>query len=341
MDVAPASLAAHLQKQGMPRLIIISGGEPLLLRDAIDTVRHAARQQGCGERDVMRADADFDWSTLAQTSQSLSLFSDRRLLELHLERRPDAAGREALQAFTAGDTGDDVLMVVGPMLEWKDRKAKWFQALAGAGISVAAEPVTAAQLPGWLQQRARSQGLTLDDEAAGLLAERTEGNLLAASQELEKLALLITEGSIDGPTLLSAVSDQARFTALDLVDSLHRGSLARAQHQLNHLRAEGEVLLPLVALLTNNVRQLLTAMSHQRQGQSPPQAMQSAGLFRRRQAAAGQALKRLNPARCHRLLSRLQHLEASIKGQPDPIDPWLQLGEITRLWCSGAGRGSR
>ncbi len=341
MEVAPDALASQLRQRGLPPLILISGQEPLRVREAVDSVRHLAVEQGCGEREVMRADADFEWTTLLQTSQSMSLFSDRRLLELHLERRPDAAGRQALQAFAAQGAGEDVLMIVAPLLEWKDRKAKWYQALAAAGVAVVAGPVRSNELPAWLRQRASGQGLTLDDEAASLLAERTEGNLLAASQELEKLALLLPQGTIDGPSLLAAVADQSRFTALDLVDSLHRGKLARAQHQLNHLRAEGEALLPLQALLMTNMRQLLTALGNRRQGQSPEQAMQSAGLFRRRQAAAGQALNRLNPPRCHQILARLQHLEATIKGRPDPIDPWLQLGEIARLWCSGTGRSSR
>lgn len=340
MDVAPHALASHLQQHGLPPLIVISGGEPLLAREAVDTVRRVAGEQGCGEREVMRADADFEWTTLLQASQSLSLFSDRRLLEVHLERRPDATGRETLQTYTTQGAGEDVLMVVAPMLEWKDRKAKWYQALASAGIAVVADPVRAQQLPAWLRQRAGLHGLTLDDEAASLLAERTEGNLLAASQELEKLALLIPEGTVDGPALLEAVADQSRFNALDLVDSLHRGKPARAQHQLNHLRAEGEPLLPLQALLMTNIRQLLSAMGNRKQGQSPEQAMQSAGLFRRRQAAAGQALNRLSPPRCHQILARLQHLEATLKGDPDPIDPWLQLSEIARLWCTGARRSS-
>ena len=185
MKLKPEQLPAQLQR-GLAPIYVISGDEPLLVMEAADAVRQCAREAGFVDRQVMNVERGFDWGALAEAASSMSLFAEQRLLELRLPTgKPGDAGAKALSAFAANPPPDTLLLVLSGKLDGRAQQSKWYKALEGVGIGVVVWPLNAAQLPGWIAARMRAKGMQPDGEAVAMLAERVEGNLLAAVQEIE------------------------------------------------------------------------------------------------------------------------------------------------------------
>jgi len=221
MKLAPAQLAKHLQGSLAP-VYVISGDDPLLCQEAADAIRSAARQQGFDERQVFSADANFDWGTLLQAGASMSLFAEKRLLELRLPSgKPGDKGAAALIEYCSRPAEDTLLLISLPKLDGSAQKTKWGKALVEGQDTqfIQIWPVDAAQLPQWIRQRLSQAGLSAQQDAVELIAARVEGNLLAAAQEIEKLKLMAEGGQITVETVQAAVADSARFDVFGLVDA--------------------------------------------------------------------------------------------------------------------------
>ena len=218
MKLRADQLKDHVKKPLQP-IYIISGDVPLLVQEATDAIRQAARQQGFTERELLHQEAGFDWNYVIESASSMSLFGDKKILELRLgNQKPNDAGKKVLTQYSENPSPDTLLLVITDKLDSAVQRAKWFKSLEAAAVWIQIWPVDAKQLPQWIQRRMMQSGLTPQQEAVSLIAERVEGNLLAASQEIEKLRLLYGETSIDVTMVQDAVADSARFDVFSLVD---------------------------------------------------------------------------------------------------------------------------
>lgn len=238
MKLTAESLATHLRERLLP-VYLISGDEPLLAGEAADAVRATARAAGFTEREVHFPERAGDWEEIRGSARSRSLFGSRRVLEIRMTGRPGTAGNAALTDLLGAGDPDTLFLIVTPRLEREAQGAEWVRAVEAHGAWVQIWPVDAARLIAWLRGRARQLGLQAEDAALELIAERTEGNLLAAHQELGKLALLAGGSAVTPETVLSSVADSARFDVFQLSEAVLAGSAGRALRVLAGLRGEG------------------------------------------------------------------------------------------------------
>lgn len=326
MKINAQQLKQQLQ-QALPPVIWISGDEPLLTLEAADQVRAAARQAGVNERQVFHADTGFDWNQLLDANQSMSLFGDRQLLEVRLSAKLKDDGRKALVAYAANANPDNLLLVQSDRIEAAQTKAKWFNQVTDAGWWLPIWPVERHQLPAWLRQRLQAQGLSIEDDALALLADRVDGNLLAARQEIDKLLLLSDGNVINLDTVIQSVADSARFDIFDLSDAFLSGDLARSQRVLSGLAAEG-IEAPIVLwVLSRELRHLVQLSEAQQGGQALPAVFKRLRIFDKRQGPYQQALRRAGLDHWQRCLVQCGDIDATIKGRR-PGDPWHALSVV-------------
>ncbi|MEN8204880.1 MAG: DNA polymerase III subunit delta [Pseudomonadota bacterium] len=316
MQLKPEQVDTHLRKQLAP-IYFISGDEPLRVMEAADAVRAAARGQGYDERDVLAVQAGFDWDSLMSEAGNLSLFSQRRVLDLRLPTgKPGAEGSKALRAYADNPPDDTLLLVTAGKLDPAARKSKWVQALDKAGVVVFVWPLKGQEFNAWVAQRMRQRGLKPTPDAVTLLSERVEGNLLACVQEIEKLYLLQGEGEVDAEAIIALVADNARYDVFGLLDSILSGEAARSVHMLQGLRAEGLVPQIVIWALSRELRQL-TAMATAVAAGQPVQAVLS--QYRvwpaERKSIVAKALRRLSVAQCATLLQHCARVDRVSKGQ--------------------------
>ena len=305
----------HL-REGLAQVYIISGDEPLQLGEACDAVRRQARAQGFSEREVMHVESGFDWNQLLAASHSMSLFAEQRLIELRLPSgKPGDKGGQALRDYCGNLPPDTVLLVISGKLDKQTQNGKWFKALEQAGVSLQVWPVEQRQLPGWVRQRMQTRGLKPSAEAVTLLVERVEGNLLAASQEIEKLLLLHGEGPVSEDDVIDSVTDSSRFDVYGLVDVVLEGERARAIHMLERLQGEGSEPMLLLWALVRELRSLEVMAQQVQQGQRVEQVVDQARVWAKRKAPVTAALKRHPPARWQTMLQRAARIDRMIKGQ--------------------------
>lgn len=312
MQVKPDQLPAALAR-GLAPVYLLAGEEPLLVADAATAVRSAARAAGYDERVVHEVERGFDWSLLRGEAASLSLFAQRRLIELRLgSGKLTDDGGAALCDYAAAPPPDVLLLLTGDGFDKRTRDSAWYGACDRAGVVVYAWPLDAAALPRWLVARARGLGLALDEQAAVLLADLTEGNLLAAAQELDKLALLAPSGGmLDRDGVLQAVGDSTRYATRDLADAVLAGDRRRLTRALAHLKDSGET--PILALwqLTQDLQRLIDGNSF---GQPPRRRDLLERAQRRRPAAAWQGL-----------LAQAARVDRANKGVGSGVEPWQAL----------------
>jgi DNA polymerase III subunit delta len=292
MALRLAQLAAHL-KQPLRPLYLVAGEEPLLIQESLDALRAAARAQGHAERQVFDADRHFDWSQLAGAAASLSLFASRRLIEVNLQGSGPGDGSATIRQLAESPPPDTVIVLIAGALEWKTRQAAWYSAIDKAGATLYIEAVPPEQLPRWIAGRLEAAGLTAAPEAVELLAHRTEGNLLAAQQDIQKLRLLHPGGRLGVDQIRDAVADSARFDAFDLTDKVLLGDAAGAARSLARLREEGVELPALVGAWAWMLRQWATAAAHYARSGDAGGACVAAKIFGPRQAPYLKALPRV------------------------------------------------
>ena len=318
MKISTRQLDGQLRK-GVSPLYAVHGPEALLALEAADRIREAARRSGCSEREVFFAEPGADWDRFGASGANMSLFASRRLLELRIPTgKPGTEGSKAIEAWCSKLPEDAVTLVLLPELEWQQQKAKWFEALDRAGVLVEAKPVSRDELPEWLAERLSRQQQRASVETLEWLAERVEGNLLAAKQEVEKLSLLLPQGEVTLESIREAVTDVSRFERDALVDAIHAGDPAHIARVVASLEAGGEPLPLLLWVLTEELR-LMMGMSG---GQRPRRYMAPD-----RAAAVQQTARRHGPASFQRELLRAHRIDRMIKGV-ETGNPWDSLLEM-------------
>lgn len=328
-------LERHLRGPLAP-VWLVAGEEPLLIEEARAAIRAAARTAGYSERVLLYAQSSgFDWRNLGETASNLSLFSERRLIELHLPGgKPGSAGAQALREYCSVLPADTLLLVVTDRLDARQRSSAWVETLARIGVLLYIWPIGLSEFPRWLERRLRARGLTARPEVIEVLVGRSEGNLLAAAQEVDKLHLLLGEGRVDLAMVRSAVADSARFDVFDLAEAALSGNQARVDRVCRCLRQEGaEPTLVLWALARElRVLALLQAVAGE--------AGQADSVYRRfrvprqRQGRLWHLANATPSGTWERLLSRAARTDRIIKGAEAgrPWDELLQLSiELTAL----------
>ena len=319
MKIATRQLAPHLKK-GLSPLYAVHGAETLLALEAGDAIRAAARKDGCTEREVFTAEPGADWSKLGASAANLSLFASKKLLEIRIPTgKPGAEGGKALEALCANLPQDTVVLVMLPELEWQGLKTAWFAALEGAGTVVEAKAVSREELPQWLADRLAAQKQHANVETLEWMSDRVEGNLLAAKQEVEKLALLLPEGEISLASIREAVTDVSRFERDALLDAIHDADPGRIARAVDSLEAEGEPLPLLLWALTEELRLMMQLTA----GERPRRFLDPDRLQRVQRTA-----RKHDAASFDRQLLRAHRIDRMINGV-ETGDAWEEILEMS------------
>jgi DNA polymerase-3 subunit delta len=313
MKLYPEKLAAHLKGDLLP-IYFFSGDEPLQLGEAADAVRRFAREQGFTEREVIDAERGFDWNELLVASNAMSLFSEKRIIDLRLPSgKPGKDGGAALVEYAQRPPKDTVLLITSGKVDKRSQSAKWYKALDKVGATLQVWPVEPNELPRWIDQRLRSRGLQPDQDAVRLVAERVEGNLLAAAQEVDKLLLLNGEGALSAEQAEAAVSSSARFDAFKLIDAALMGDVPRVVRIMSGLREEGAVPIQILGAFTYKIRSLVDMAALIENGKAVDSVV--AQIWdKKRKGPVRAGLQRHNRTRWQMLLRRAAKLDRVIKG---------------------------
>lgn len=329
MELKPEQLAAQLGSGTLAPAYLIAGAEPLRVLEAADAVRAAARTQGITEREVFDSEGsrEPDWDAMAASFGSPGLFSSRRLLELRLPTgKPGKIGGELICRFCADPPADVVLLVTAG--EWSRKHAgKWSAAIEGIGKIAIAWPIKPHELPGWVEQRLRSRGVRADADAVQRLVERIDGNLLAAAQEIDKLALLADGGSLDLARMESLVADAARYDVFRLIDAAMNGQSLQVSRMLAGLRAEGEAVPALLGMVVIELQRTAALSRIKARGGNLAAEFKAQRVWDSKQPMYQRALQRHPPARWDAFVSRIGAVDRMAKGR-EPGDPWLMLERV-------------
>ena len=334
MQLKPPQLANHLSQHLAP-CYLISGDEPLIVQECADAIRSAARAAGCAERQRITISSKEDWLELGHCAGSLSLFADRKIIEVQLPSgKPGTEGGKAIQEYLAGEQ-EDVLLIISGRVDKQSQKSKWHVALDQAGVVLPVWPISPAELPGWIAARMKAAGLTADKDAVTLLAERLEGNLLAASQEIEKLRLLHGEQTITAELVADTVSDNARYDAFRLVDVALSGDSRRAVRTLRGLRAEAVQPPVLLWALSREVRLLADLKREIASGTPMNAALSQRGVWQNRQALVRSAMNRLGGRDLAEMQALSFHADGASKGFMQG-EPWSLLERLVVVLAQGS-----
>jgi DNA polymerase-3 subunit delta len=345
MQLAASQLSAHLQK-GVKSLYTVHGDEPLLVQEAADAIRTAARSQGYGERTSHTvAGAHFDWSEVLAAGGSLSLFADKQILELRVPSgKPGKDGSVAIQQLAEQSRGNDatLTLVLLPRLDKATRTGGWFTALEGHGVTIQVEPVERNALPQWIAQRLSVQAQSVSAGEAGqrslqFFADRVEGNLLAAHQEIQKLALLYPPGELSFEQVENAVLNVARFDVFKLSEAVLAGQTLRVQRMLDGLQAEGEAEVLVHWALSEDIRALKRVKDAMGRGSPLPMALREQRVWGAKERLFERVLPRLTDAALSNLLQSAHQVDGIVKGlkQADwPGNPWQALHRLAMSLCA-------
>ncbi|HZF84694.1 MAG TPA: DNA polymerase III subunit delta [Burkholderiaceae bacterium] len=344
MQLAAAQLGAHLGK-GLRSLYTVHGDEPLLAQEAADAIRAAARAAGYTERSSHTvAGAHFDWSAVLAAGGSLSLFADRQIVEIRIPSgKPGKDGSVALQQIAEAADGNDstLTLVFLPRLDKMTRSGAWFAALEGHGVTIQVDPVERAALPQWIAQRLAQQGQRVKAGEEGqrtlqFFADRVEGNLLAAHQEIQKLALLHPPGELGWEQVEAAVNNVARYDVFKLSEAVLAGNAPRVARMLEGLQAEGEAEVLVHYTLAEDIRALKRVKDAMDAGRPLPMALRENRIWGPRERAFERVLPRLDARLLTRLLRAAHTVDGIVKGlkQPDwPASGWQSLQRLALMLC--------
>ncbi|RFU45808.1 DNA polymerase III subunit delta [Paraburkholderia sp. DHOC27] len=349
MQLRLDALEAHLAK-GLAGLYVVYGDEPLLAQEACDRIRATARAAGYTDRSVFTVERGFDWSSLLGASQSMSLFGDRQLVELRIPSgKPGKEGADALKSLADAVNPDVLTMVTLPRLDAATQKSGWFTALAEAGVALKIDPVERAQLPNWVGQRLSQQGQRVAAGEEGrralqFIAERVEGNLLAAHQEIQKLGLLYPEGALSYEQVQDAVLNVARYDVFKLNEAMLAGDVGRLARMLDGLRGEGEAAVLVLWAVVEEVRTLLRIKRGVAAGKPLAMLTRENRVWGPRERLIGPALSRVTEAALEKGLALAAKLDRQVKGlsggsrgdhrNDPPPDPWDGLFELAMTVAS-------
>jgi DNA polymerase-3 subunit delta len=335
MQVRLPQLATHLGK-GLAPLYVVHGDEPLLAIEASDQIRAAARAAGFEEREVLVAEPGFKWDAFAAANRNLGLFGARKLVDLRLPSgKPGVDGARVLEDVAAHPHPDTLTLIALPRLDRAAQTSAWFSALERAGVVVAVQPLDRNELPRWLAARLARQNQRVPAATLQLLADTTEGNLLAARQEIEKLGLLLPEGELEHDAVVRAVADVARFDVFQLSEAWLAGDAARSLRILAALEAEGEGVPLIIWQLGEDLHALASVLAASAEGTPLAAAVRAARAWGKRLAALERAARRVDAAAIPPLLTRLARLDALAKGIGYG-NAWDELADIALALCGSA-----
>lgn len=330
MKLRPEQLSSYL-RDCSDRVFFLSGEEPLQMQEAADLIRQYALEQGFDERQIITFDGGHgDWTELTAAAMELSLFSQKKILDVRLSHcQPGAKGSQAIRDYMANVPDDKFLLLQTAKLDKSARQAAWVKALDEQGVMIQVWDLSPAQTLGWVAKRMREHGLQPSQDAVRLLTERIEGNLLAANQEIKKLLLLFGAGAqIDVDQVMQVVADSSRFSVFDLSDAILLGDIKRLHHVLKILREEDTALQLVLWSLSTLSRQLYDICQRIMRGEAEARAIQSAGFIPRpRQALFPPAIRRLRDADWTHILQQNFEIETMTKGQAE-----TRIRDESRIW---------
>ena len=348
MQLALNQLHSHLAK-GLRSLYVLHGDEPLQLQEAADAIRATARAQGYTERSSYTVmGAHFDWSGVLAAGGSLSLFADKQILEIRIPSgKPGKDGSTALQQLAQSAQGNDstLTLISLPRLDKATRTGAWFSALDTNGVSLQIDPIERAALPHWIAQRLalQSQRVAAGEEGQRTLqffADRVEGNLLAAHQEIQKLALLHPEGELSFEQVEQAVLNVARYDVFKLSEAVLSGQLARTMRMLDGLQAEGEAEVLVHWSLAEDIRNIKRVKDAMAAGKPLPMALRENRIWGPKERLVERLVLRVSDARAAELLQSAHAVDGIVKGLPSqgwPRDSWQALRQLA-MQLAQAGR---
>ena len=332
MRLKPEQIAAALQK-GLAPVYFISGDEPLQLGEMADAVRAAARKAGYDSREVLVADSGFSWNELMESAGSLSIFADKKIIDLRLPTgTPGTDGSKALIAYCERLPEDTLLLITAAKMAGASLKTRWFQALDKVGCVVQVWPLEGQDLIRWLQQRMQRRGLQAETEGIKILASRIEGNLLAAAQEIEKLYVLYGAGHLSNQQIFDVVADSSRFDVFKLMDSVLAAKVGRIFKILSGLQAEGVAAPVVLWALTREARVLIKIKQALAQGQNRALVFKNNQIWDKRQQLVSDALNRLGDSDLNSILTLSAKADRQIKGQQQG-DPWETLLAVCLMFA--------
>ena len=351
MQIDASALTPHLER-GLRPVYTVWGDEALLAQEACDAIRTAARAAGCNERQVHTVSgAHFDWSSLLGAAQARSLFADRQLVEIRIPSgKPGKDGSDALQRYCVtaeADAGRDVVTLLQlPRLDAMQQKSAWFTALDGAGVMVRVKAVDRAALPAWIVGRLAAQGQRVasgpdGQRALAFFADRVEGNLLAAHQEIQKLGLLLPRGDLSFEQIEAAVLNVARYDVFKLGEAVLAGQTTRALRMLDGLEAEGEAAVLVHWTLAEDVRNLKRVKDALGAGKPLPLAMREVRVWGAKERVFERAVALISESALAHLLEAAHICDGLVKGlkHPEwPLDPWQGLKRLVLMLASETSR---
>lgn len=318
-----------------PKVILLNGNEPLLVEEALDQARSALKQAGFDERIKYQLEAGFDWGSLTGVGQAMSLFSERRVIEFRVPNKLGAPGTKALTEFCGNPPEDDLLIVIMPFLDKRQRAAKWVKVIDGVGWIVDCYDVSPQQFPQWLKARLQSRALRVESGVIEMLAEQLEGNVLAAAQEIDKLQVLAKDGAVTLQLLSESLADQARFDVYALTEACLLGDFNRALRIKGRLQSEGIEPVILVWALVREIRLLASLSASLMAGQNRGALFKQHRIWSKREPAVNAALQRLSSVQWYDLLERSAYLDQAVKGQRyQEVGPvWHQIELLCASIC--------
>ncbi len=331
MQLRPDALDAHVGKPLAP-LYVIASDEHLLAIEAADKIRKAARAQGFSEREVLTVERGFKWGELTAANQSLSLFGDRKLIELRIPTgKPGKDGGQALQQYVTDLSPDNVTLITLPKLDWATQKAAWVASLQQTAVYIDIPMVERTQLPNWIGMRLAAQGHSAGKESVAFIAERVEGNLLAAHQEIQKLALLYPEGKLEFEQVHDAVLNVARYDVFKLNEAMLGGDVARLVRMMEGLEGEGEALPLVLWAMAEEIRTLLKLKAAMAEGRQLGMLLKEYRIWGPRERLMEPALRRLRLSTLEACLRDTAQIDRMIKGlraKKHAGDAWDSLREL-------------
>lgn len=333
MNVYPDTLPKALKK-GIAPVYMISGDEPLQMMEAADQIRAACRQAGFTGTERYQVDnaRSFDWQALAMSGNTMSLFGDKKIVGLHIPSgKPGTEGAKALKKWCESPPEDTVLIITTGRPEGRFQTSAWFKSIDKAGVTMQVWPLSVAKTRSWIEHRMKSQGLQTDPTAVDLLVERVEGNLLAAKQEIDKLAILYPDCAVGPREVLASVTDSSRYTIIDLIDAALNSETSRAMKVLDGLRAAGDSPVLICWHLGSEVRKINSVLSRMDQGEAVAQAMFKSGVWKNKHALVGKIIRERKRVFWLRASADCSYLDLLSKGMAGG-DLWAEIaGFVTRL----------
>ena len=328
MRLRPDQLEMHLQRSKLAPIYFVSGDEPLQKLECIDQIRLAGRAQGYDERLVFNVDKSFDWNSISQATGNLSLFSNRRIIELRMgSPKPGKEGGRVLFEYAEELNEDNLLIISSDKMDKSVQSNKWLKSIEKAGALMQIWPINPAQLPSWIQTRVQAKQKRLTLDAARLIAQRVEGNLLAARQEIEKLVLLIDKDDIDIEDVIHAVADSSRFDVFDMIESAFLGNSDRTLLMLHGLRNEGIEPMALFGAFMWEFRRLCSIAHQHETGMNLDALFNSYRIWDQKKRPMSAVLKRHTSKSLGKLLNYCATIDKTLKSN-QRLQAWDQFNTL-------------